>query len=313
MIFEQHEGTGNQAFPLLFEPFLFNEPRHRAGQCQPGDRPLAFSLRNAEGILVRLSVFLSEGKAVSPRRATFGGLEAAEQVTTEILIDFLAKVLHSLQGDISFLSVTQYPEALSPVASFRIREALLATGFRLSNRDLNYHIPVSAATPESRFHRGERWKTRKAAKMGFVFREITSPEPEVLQQFVVRARERKGHRITLFPGLFRELFQGFPEDVLAFGVFDNERLIALAVTIRLSKDTVYTFHLADDGDYARYSPTVFLVQGLYGWCHTNGYRILDLGIATDHGEPNEGLIRFKKNLGAEESEKNTFTYRFGEK
>lgn len=309
MTFDFREGQESQAFPLLFDPFLFNEPRHLAVQRQPGDQLLTFTLHVPEGILVRLSVFITEERAVSPRRATFGGIEAAAGIAPEILIAFVQRVTDRLK-DLSTVVITQYPEALAPETSPLIREALLAAGFQLTNTDLNYHIPVTDAPFEDGLHRGERWKARKAERMGFAFRKIERADPEILQDFVIRARERKGHRITLFPGLFAGLFQHFPEDIYAFGVFDGEHMIAVAVTIRLNSNALYTFHLADDGDYSRYSPTVFLIRGVYDWCRANGFGLLDLGIATDRGERNEGLIRFKKNLGATESEKGTFTYPF---
>jgi hypothetical protein len=53
-----------------------------------------------------------------------------------------------------------------------------------------------------------------------------------------------------------------------------------------------------------------LIEGLYEFCQKENFTLLDLGISTDKGLANEGLIRFKKNLGAKSALKLSFLKTF---
>ncbi|MFT4033744.1 MAG: hypothetical protein QM669_15115, partial [Siphonobacter sp.] len=294
--------------PTSFERFLFNEARHLRNQMQPGDRVITFLLIQNDCIHAQLSVFCFDSNAVSPRRATFGGIELNPILPLQYLDFFIAAILRWLTlNHVSQLIITQYPQGISAIVSESIAAALLKNGFQIALQELNYHLAVLPDTPlEKIMHRGERWKFRKSKQLGFYFRALPEMPVSTLQNFIVEARLRKGHPVTLPDGLLTQLFDLFPDAFQAFGVFDQETLIALAITIKLNKDTLYTFHLADHADYLQYSPTVTLVEGLWRYAQQLNYKIIDLGIGTAQGKRNEGLIRFKKNLGAIESPKNTY-------
>ena len=93
---------------------------------------------------------------------------------------------------------------------------------------------------------------------------------------------------------------------LLFGVFDDKKLIAASVSIRISKSILYNFYHADDFSYRSTSPMVMLIKEIYQYCQQNDIRLLDLGISTETGKINEGLFKFKKALGCSTSEKNTY-------
>lgn len=103
-----------------------------------------------------------------------------------------------------------------------------------------------------------------------------------------------------------EHFQKFPDNFQVFAVYDTQILMAIGVTIKINQDILYTFYLADNEDYLKISPTIFLLSGIYEYAQKGNYKILDLGIATDKGVLNEGLARFKRSLGGKLSEKKTY-------
>ena len=97
------------------------------------------------------------------------------------------------------------------------------------------------------------------------------------------------------------LFHFFPKAFQIFTVRDKHKIVALTVTVRVNDRILYNFYPADAAEYHNYSPTVMLTEGLYNYCWEVGIGLLDLGSA-----PNYGLIRFKKNLGAQASLKLSF-------
>jgi lipid II:glycine glycyltransferase (peptidoglycan interpeptide bridge formation enzyme) len=74
----------------------------------------------------------------------------------------------------------------------------------------------------------------------------------------------------------------------------------------VSSKVLYYYLPADSPKYLEFSPAILIIKSMYEYSQKHCFEILDLGISTYLGERNEGLIRFKKNLGGMESEKNTF-------
>ena len=88
---------------------------------------------------------------------------------------------------------------------------------------------------------------------------------------------------------------------------DSMQIIAVGVTIKINEEIAYTFYLADDEQYLRESPTIFLLSGIYDYFQAKNYKILDLGITTNQGILNEGLAYFKGSLGGILSLKKTYS------
>jgi len=83
------------------------------------------------------------------------------------------------------------------------------------------------------------------------------------------------------------------------------KLASLTVTAEIDAQTLYNFYPADSSAYLPYSPTVLLLAYIANWAKTRNFTTFDLGIATEKGQRNEGLMRFKKNMGAIESKRYT--------
>jgi hypothetical protein len=105
---------------------------------------------------------------------------------------------------------------------------------------------------------------------------------------------------------FENHFTLFPKNFQIFSVTDSEHIIAVGVTIKINEEIVYTFYLADDENYLKDSPTIFLLSGIYEYFQEKKYKILDLGIATAKGILNEGLANFKRSIGGNLSLKKTY-------
>jgi hypothetical protein len=119
-------------------------------------------------------------------------------------------------------------------------------------------------------------------------------------------RESKGFPISMHADDITKLFTNYPNDYLGFTVRDNNKLIASSIGVKVNSGVLYYFLPAYSDQYHSYSPMVFLLDGMYSFCQKNKFEILDLGIATAQGIPNEGLIKFKEHLGAKKSLKLSF-------
>jgi hypothetical protein len=291
-----------------FDRFLFNEPTHLQSQAR-GVGFVSFLWKNiADNFFdARLSVFFEGQMAVSPLRATFGGIEANHNLAVENLTIFLCEVIEYLKKkDVQDIRLTQYPTFLGVESSILIEKVLVELGFETLYQELNHYWLLTDKTFWQNLKKGEKHILNKAKKNGLLAQRLSEPDIDQLHALLVEARTRKGFPITLTATQLARLFEEFPNDFMAYSVDLENQLAAIAVVVRLNAEVWYVFYLADTEELLKYSPTVLLLEKIYSDALTQGIRKIDMGISTVKGQRNEGLIRFKRNLGCEESAKKVF-------
>jgi hypothetical protein len=208
------------------------------------------------------------------------------------------------------LRITSYPFSYAPEAAQTISQRLLDRGYTIDKSELSHHLPIQEGAFESLLIGSEKRRLNQCRRAGFKLREEAQPDLERVYQFVKSCRERRGFPISLPLEQFKALLERFPDVYTVFTLRDGSTIVALTVTVRINERILYNFYPADTDEYLSYSPTVMVTQGLYDYCRDKGYGLLDLGVSTDRGAPNYGLIRFKKNLGAQASLKLSFEKTF---
>ena len=75
-------------------------------------------------------------------------------------------------------------------------------------------------------------------------------------------------------------------------------MIASALIYRVAPGRDVAQFWGDARHDLKVSPMNFLAHEVVGHALDTGCSFLDLGISTDHGDPNHGLIQFKRSIGA---------------
>ena len=205
--------------------------------------------------------------------------------------------------------INSYPEGYLPKSQIqKLENCLFKLGFEITVTEQNYEIAITQKSfYETITSTRAKQLLRKSIKKEFTFQEVTDPNFSEIHAFITRSRERKNRPMTMNLLQFKNHFKIFPDNFKIFSVMDSEQIIAVGVTIKINDDIVYTFYLADDEQYLKDSPTIFLLSGIYDYFQARNYTILDLGIATNQGILNEGLAHFKKSLGGILSLKKTYS------
>jgi hypothetical protein len=294
----------DQDIPLSFEGFLFNE--WEQANKQPAEEFHIFHLQKNGKSFARMNLFFRNGEAQSPSRAPFGSIEFHEN-TSLLELKMLLNAVYEFceHKKINKISIVSYPFCYQQSNSELLQKLFLDAGYSILTQDLNFHIPVDHLF-ESHLHVSEKRKLKKCLKENFTFKLIGPDQLHKVFPLIKHARERKGFPLSIQVDEFIKLFKEFPQSYYCFSLWDNEELIAVATGVRVSSGILYYFLPADNSDYHKFSPMVLLLKHMYDFCIENNYKILDLGIATANGVRNEGLIRFKENLGGKLSNKYTF-------
>ena len=249
---------------------------------------------------------------ISPWRGSFGALFFTDQslplAVNEFFLDCIEAKLQ--QEGAKELSMVLPPQTYYPEMTSVLVNLLLRKGYKLTHHELNYSRAITDEDFSSRVNQGNRKNLRRAVKRGFVFQRMTPEEIGDAYGIIAGNRERRGYPTTMTLEQIEAMLQAIPGSLLPFCVIDGTRMIAASICIAVDKTVFYVFYWGEIDGYQNPSPIPFLAQGLYSYCQKEGFKLMDVGTATVEGNPNHGLIRFKRSLGLGESLKLTFSKSF---
>ena len=280
--------------------FLFHRPefifRHSETEI------ITFEAHGSKIYFSRLGSLL-----ISLDKSPFGSFVLTSRNTKSDLYSLVEKIVSwSKANGIASLIVRSFPEVYQPAHSTLIKNALSESGFSVKFEDITQVIHVPA-TNGINLNTHKKRRIRQAESKAFVFRQIPMDFLDEAYARIVESRESKGYPVTMTLRDLETMFKVFPNDYLLFGVFDQITLIATAVCIKISNEIMYCFYLGDALAYRRDSPITLLINGIFEYCKTHLFKILDLGLSTDKGVLNTGLYAFKKSFGSIDSQKLTFS------
>jgi hypothetical protein len=272
----------------------------------------AFRFCLTSGGKVRALINFTEigNRVVSGDGATFGSFDISDNITESDLTAFIEDIERKLRLEgFRYIEIKHWP-SIFPLSEL-VQSSLLARGFRPFIRDINQSIKISKNRFSEIIRHNEKKKLAQCYKAGFFFRKEGIEVLNSAYKLVVDSRERKFYPVTMSLRALQLSFKKAPENYLIFSIYDGKILIATAISVVINSSVLYNFYHADHADYRNFSPTVFLIEGIYKYCQATGYTILDLGISTDKGILNKGLFNFKRNVGCESSDKFTYTKEIG--
>ncbi len=337
-----HNFTDTPTETFNFQRYFFNEAEHL--QNQGGEDCCTFYYQNIENqtIDARFSVIVQDKIAFSPLRATFGGVEFSESILEKNLLIFLKEIVEYLSSEnflvtaiptkertnfyeldrsffrrddrlgrsnaLSEIIINSYPENyITQEQILKLENCLFRLGFQTKYVEHNYEIQTSEKSfYETVISSNHKRILRNAVKNNFIFKEEINPNLPVIHAFIERSRIRKNRPMTMSLKQMEEHFKKFSKNFKIFSVYDSEEMMAVCVTVEINDKILYTLYPADAEAYVKKSPLTFLFSGIHEYCQQKKYTILDLGIATNKGILNEGLAKFKQNIGGNFSKKKTY-------
>ncbi|MBD2753129.1 GNAT family N-acetyltransferase [Spirosoma validum] len=299
--------------PNFCQPgFFFNETEHLQQQSTQPFYLLTAVNQRSQQAEARCAFFLDNNVAVSPKAAPFGSIEFAENLPESVLDTFLQTIIEAAQSVFATtLRVVNYPYCYAPQQMKQLLAKLSTLGFQVVETNQTFYLPVTTEIFTDNLIPAERRRLRKCAEAGLNFQYWSSPNVANIVNFLQETRQQQGYELTICPDKLANLLQTFPNQFLVFMVNDGPRLAALSVAVRVREDILYSFLPASHSNYRTFSPMVMLTYGLYTYCQQQGIRLLDLGTSLDeNNQPKHSLMRFKRNLGAQESPKFVFEKHF---
>lgn len=308
-LFQFQHNPPNTVIPEFCQTgFLFNNYNHLRQQYDAGFYLLSALNRTTQQADARCAFFVRDGTALSPIAAPFGSIEFAETLADQVLDAFIYQLIEEARtAGATTLRLVNYPACYAPKQTERLAKKLHEHGFTLFDTHQTFFLPITHSSFESNFVPAERQRLRKCREATFAFSHWQMPDIAEVVNFIREMHQQKGYQLTVQPERLADLLRDFPDEYNVFVVRDGSRLAALTLTIRVRHDILYNFRPISHTGYQQFSPMVMLIAGLFRYCQQQKIHLLDLGAALDaSGQPKPSLIRFKRNLGAQESPKFIF-------
>ena len=255
-----------------------------------------FSCREMEEHVVR-----------SPLRGTFGGFELYYLNVNfiEVFIDYVEGFL-AKQG-MRKLVIIETPLAHNPPKAALILHVLIRRGYRIDYTDLDYFIDIDPTSLVDKMEPNNKKRFRKCKREGFEAFHLERQQYRQAYDVICQNRISKGYPLSMRYEEILQMLEMFPDCIHFFGVFRNKEMIASSICVKINRDILYVFYWGDLPAYAQYSPITLLAEFIYSFARDNNFKMLDLGSSSEKGNPNYGLTRFKRNLGALETLKITYS------
>lgn len=251
-------------------------------------------------------------KFVSLPNSTFGGIEGNSTPTVNVYDEFIHTICEGLKEFCQEIEIRLPP--MSP-AYFNVEEqyySLVRNGFNVVRTDLSYLQTVDEHCFSTKIDYANLKRLKKAKKIGIKTNVATNDELESIYEVVYKNRIANGYEISLSFDQLSFQIDRLSAHVLFSTVLEGVK-IATAICVRLSCETLYVMYWGDLPEYRNLSPIVSLAEGIYDYCKSESIKYIDIGTSTFNLNPNQGLMKFKRDLGFRPSLKFTLIKEINEK
>ncbi|MFY0591026.1 hypothetical protein [Roseivirga sp.] len=286
-------------YNFKFQPYVYSAPDFLKGNNDFQKKHFYWVNESDMSVSAHLAFSLIEDVAYSPHQLPFGGIEFSKDLSELDLQVFLKSVESRLdESGVKKIRIHQAPEAYANQDV--VKKALLQCDYEIIQTRIFHTIAVNDSDLLPEMHKMEQRKYKMCYRDGAIFREIKKKEKIEAFQWIERKRNLAYKPPSMSWVDLQEASQRNPKVYKVFGVFLNDWLLAATVLVVVNGRAVYHFMPASQVNfrqYKKYSPMVFLVNGLYNWCRTNGVEILDLGTSYVDMKMKDSLAKFKENTG----------------
>lgn len=180
--------------------------------------------------------------------------------------------------------------------------ALVRRGVTITSSELSYGIDVSPHADRAAYRASLKPPARRALRHAdrepYSYRLAQDDAEFAVGYDIIAAnRARRGYPLRLSLDYLLGLRADFGERIRFFVLDHGDTPVAAALLYRLRPDIELVEYWGDHHRLDR-SPMNRLAEEVCARAIEEGVRLVDLGISSVDGEPNDGLIQFKQSIGA---------------
>jgi len=306
MLIEVDASTYNKHFPGNPNPFIseaFIELNKRKA-----DKVVRL-IDDSDKAVMGLTSGIKSGILKSPFSSPFGGFHFRNE---NIYINAIEVFLKSLQQyiisqQLKGIDLILPPNIYHETFNAKVINSLIRIGFRSAVPEITNWVNLNQFKEEFT-QKNSREYYRQAIRNGLSFNIADDIEEKMkVYDLICQNRAKFGRSIYM---TFEDIINTshlWPTDFFKVTTRD-ELLIASAIFYRFHSAICYAVFWGDNETGRPMRAMDFLAFQLWSHYRRSGYSYIDLGISTEEGNPNEGLLRFKESHDSTSSLRYMFSW-----
>ncbi len=290
---------------------LFNTATYHRLNLQPGEEIVRVDVATGptadDRPIGTLAGVLLDGVFTSGHRAPFGGPDFVRRGETVEHVGRLVDESLARLADLGArrVRIRARSECYSPTEA-HLQFTLLNAGFAVEACELSFHIDLGATADVDSYQAALKPAARKALRHALGLdltagEAATDGEWAAAHAVIARNRAAKGRPMRLSFPYVTAIRHAFPGRIRMQVLRHAGRICAAALVYRVKPGHDYVVAWGDhDHDLPR-SPMNVLALRVVERALADGVAVVDLGISSEDGRPNPGLVQFKQSILARPS------------
>ena len=306
MLIDLDSLTYSKHFPVSPHPFIseaFTELN--SAKCEKVVRLVEEKEKPGMGLVAGIR----NGVIHSPFSAPFGGFHFRKDIMyigeVDSFVDSLKEYIES-QG-LSGIDITLPPYIYHLTFNEKLVNALIRSGLNFKLPDITNWVNLKQFQ-EKFSQKNSKEYLRQAVRNALSFHLVDEREEQVeIYDIISSNRARFGRPIYMTFKDIEDTGALWPVDFFKVTTADKQ-MVASAIFYRSHPEICFALFWGDTEQGRPLRAMDFLTFHLWTHYKRLGFQYIDLGISTEAGHPNEGLLRFKESHEATSSLKYTFSW-----
>ena len=260
-------------------------------------------------VQIGLAAGIKDGVFNTSFSSPFGGFHyRKESIQVSAIEQFLEQLTNYFENnEIEKANLSLPPALYQESFNAKIINAFIRLGFTMQLPEITSWIELRHFN-EVFSHRNSREYYQQSLKNNLRFCTITdSADKEAAFEIIRENRMRFGRPIYMSFDDILHMEEIWPVDF--FGINDSDgAMVASGIFYQFPRQIAYAVFWADTEQGRPLRAMDFLSFNLLSHYSSAGFEYIDLGISTESGIPNEGLLRFKETHEAVSSLRYSFTW-----
>ena len=291
MLVETDISTYRRYFPVDSNPFI--SERFIELNRDKVDRIIRLVDESGEPV-IGLVAGIKDGILKSPFSAPFGGFHFRKENIYISEIDSFIQMLSDYAASLSLnrIEIITPPDIYHMTFNAKVVNSLIRHGYKSNLPDITNWIDLEMFNGVFS-QKNSREYYRQAQRNNLVFSMGHNERDKAgIYNLICENRSKFGRPVYMT--LDNILSTGEIWPVEFFKVESEKNIVASAIFYRNHNDICYAVYWGDNDEGRPLRAMDFLLLNLFTFYREAGFRYMDLGISTENGIPNEGLLRFKE-------------------
>lgn len=291
MLVEKDISTYRRYFPVDSNPFI--SERFIELNRDRVDRIIRLVDESGEPV-IGLVAGIKDGILKSPFSAPFGGFHFRKENIYISEIDSFIQMLSDYAASLSLnrIEIITPPDIYHMTFNAKVVNSLIRHGYKSNLPDITNWIDLEMFNGVFS-QKNSREYYRQAQRNNLVFSMGHNERDKAgIYNLICENRSKFGRPVYMT--LDNILSTGEIWPVEFFKVESEKNIVASAIFYRNHNDICYAVYWGDNDEGRPLRAMDFLLLNLFTFYREAGFRYMDLGISTENGIPNEGLLRFKE-------------------